>query len=658
MTFFGVGLGGTFQAVAATPPSSGTAGDVELRAQAPDFFSERVIDHSGVLEAGEIREIEEEINQFQIDQQLVIFVVFQPSFDGMSHEEWTQRAVELNGGNNVAVYAVATEDGMAGLSGGQQWPTSDLEAMYESAYAELSAGDFAGSAMALVDTAANAGSMSGESVAWLTGGAAAVAVAGGGIWAYTRGRRKKDEAALLADSRQIDPGDTRRLMKLPMGTLESLAQEELVSTDESIRRGREELDLAIAEFGPDRTRSFTRAMNHSTTTLQRAFQLQQKLTDSIRESQAERRSMLVEIISSCGQADDALDAEAENFAQLRNLLVNADAKLDEITQQTIDVRSRLPRAEQTLEQLRQQYQDEVLESIEDNIEVATVSLNEAEKFLATGRELQDKPAGQQGGLVDALRNAEHAVEVAGRQLLGIEHADENIRSARAGLTDLIDEVETEIREAQQLRQQGSSKGVQADWDRLNDVVTRAGEEVTRAKQSGERDPLGAYTALSDIDAELDEQLDQLRTNTADQQRVLQLFDQQIHNANALIQSAEDLISSRGRVIASQARTSLAEAKRCQAMALQHRINATREAIEYARQAAGHARRAQQQAQSDITDYRNRHMRSGGSGTGAFVAGMVINSLLSGGGRGGGFGGGFGGGGSFGGGGGGSFGGRF
>lgn len=663
MTFFGVSLGGAFQAEATTSQLSDPASSTQLRAQAPDFFSERVIDHSGVLDASQKHEIEEAINQFQIDQQLVIFVVFQPSFDGMDHEAWTQQAVELNGGNNVAVYAVATEDGLAGLSGGQQWQTSDLETMYEAAYAELSAGNFAGSAMALVDAAANSGSMSGESAAWLGGGAAAAVVAGGGIWAYTRNRRKKDEAALLADSREIDPGDTRRLMKLPMGTLASLAQEELVSTDESIRRGREELDLAIAEFGPDRTRSFTRAMNHSTTTLQRAFQLQQKLNDSIRESEAERRNMLVEIISSCGQADDALDAEAENFAQLRNLLVNADSKLDEITQQTIDVRSRLPRAEQTLEQLRQQYQAEVLESIEDNIEVATVSLNEAEKSLSTGRELQSKPAGQQGGLVDAVRNAEHAVEVANRQLLSIEHADENIRSARAGLAELINEIEAEIREAEQLREQGSSKGVQADWDQLNDVVTRAGEEAARARQSGERDPLGAYTALSDIDAELDEQLDRLRATTADQQRVLQLFEQQIHNANALIQSAEDLISSRGRVVASQARTSLAEAKRCQAMALQHRINATREAIEYARQAASHATRAQQQAQNDINEYRNRHNRSGGSGTGAFVAGMVINSLLSGGGRGGGFGGGFGGGGggSFGGGfggGGGSFGGRF
>src|SRR5699024_9203169 len=145
------------------------------------------------------------------------------------------------------------------------------------------------------------------------------------------------------------------LMQLPIETLEALAEEELSSTDESIRRGREELDIAMAEFGPERTRSFTRAMNHSQTTLQKAFELQQRLNDSIPETEAETRAMLVQIVSSCGQADDALDAEAENFAEMRNLLVNADSKLDEITQKTVDVRTRLPRVEQTLADLRARY---------------------------------------------------------------------------------------------------------------------------------------------------------------------------------------------------------------------------------------------------------------------------------------------------------------
>lgn len=622
-------------------PAPAAAGTTAVVAQAPAFYGERVIDHSGVLSASEKHQIEEAINTFQTESQKAIFVVFQPSLGGLSAQDFAREAVALNGGTNVAVYAVATEDRDAGLWLGDDWSQQDADAMFEAAYAELSADDWGGSALALIDAAAGGGSGSG--VAWVGGGLAAVAVAGGGFYAYSRNQKKKYDADVLSGARKIDPADVNQLTRLPLATLESLAQEELVSTDESIRRAREELDLAIEEFGPERTRSFTRAMNHSTTTLQQAFATQQRLNDSIPESEAEKRGLLVEIISSCGQADDALDAEAANFAELRNLLVNAPTKLDEITQQTVDLRSRLPRGEEILARLRQEYPAEALSSIDDNIGAAAVSLDEAEKSLTLGRQLESRPPGEQGGLVDAIRNAEHAVEVANRQLRSIEHADENIRNARAGLPALIKEVEDEVREAADLKQ----RNVRADWDVIDDTVARATARVEQARKQSESDPLSAATSLREIDTELDLHLDQLRATAADQARLLRLFDEQIASAGTTIQSAEDLIASRGRIIGSRARTHLAEAKRLQAMAIQGRNTSTRDAIDHARQASAQGSRALTQAQHNVDDYRNRHSGGGNSGTGAFIAGMVINSLLSGGGS---SGGGFGGGGSRGGGG--------
>lgn len=644
-------FGGAF----APPPAGAEA--TAVVAQAPAFYGERVIDHSGVLNASEKHQIEEAISTFQTESQKAIFVVFQPSLNGLSAQDFAREAVALNGGTNVAVYAVATEDRDAGLWLGDDWSQQDADVMYDAAYAKLSADDWGGSALALVDAAAGGGSGSG--VAWVGGGLAAVAVAGGGFYAYSRNQKKKYDADVLSGARKIDPADVRQLSRLPLSTLESLAQEELISTDESIRRGREELDLAIAEFGPERTRSFTRAMNHSTTTLQQAFATQQRLNDALRENEAEKRSLLVKIISSCGQADDALDTEAANFAELRNLLVNAPEKLDEITQQTVDLRSRLPRGEEILARLRQEYPAETLNSIDDNIEAASVSLDEAEKSLTLGRQLESRPPGEQGGLVDAIRNAEHAVEVANRQLRSIEHADENIRNARSGLGALIREVEDEVQEAVDLKQ----RKVSADWDIIDDAVARATARIEQARKQSESDPLSAYTSLKEIDTELDMHLDQLRATAADQARLLQLFDQQIASAGTSIQSAEDLIASRGRIIGSGARTHLAEAKRLQAMAIQGRNTNTRDAIDHARQASVQGSKALSQAQHNVDDYRNRHSGGSNSGTGAFIAGMVINSLLSGGsggggGRGGGgFGGGGGGfgGGGFGGGGGGGFG---
>lgn len=644
--------------VGAAPLTTALAGPQVLAqapatAVAPEHLTAPVTDYSGVLDASQSTDLTDKIQQYKIDAHKSIFVVFLPSFGDMDNEEWVKQSVTLNGGGNTAVVAIATEQRQYRILGGAEWPQSEIDRMADAAYPSLVNSDWYGAADAAVNAAATSGEMSGESLAWLGGGAAAAVAAGGGIYAYSRRKRKQTSAAVLQDSRAIEPTDTRRLATLPMETLEQLAHEELVSTDESIRRGREELDLAIAEFGPERTRSFTKAMNHSTTTLQKAFALQQRLNDSIPETEAERRSMLVSIISSCGQADDTLDAEAAAFADMRNLLATADRKIDELTQRTVDVRTRLPRAGEQLADLRSRYSEDVLESITDNVDLASASLDEAEKSLATARELEARPAGEQAGLVDAIRDSEHAIEVADRLLGGIERADDNIATAQAGLADLLTEVEDEIREAGDLKRRGISEGARADWQKLDAVVGRAITVVEEARAQSATDPLGAYTALTDIDGELDEQLDRVRETTADQTRQLQILDQQLHSAGSAIQSAEDFIASRGRIVKAEARTLLADAKRLQAQSLQLRTSDTRQAIDFARQAAGTAKRALKRAQSDYNDHQRRQQanyrgRGGGGGMGGIVTGMLINEILSGGGRGGG---GFGGGGFVGGGGG-------
>ncbi|ALC06437.1 chromosome segregation ATPase [Corynebacterium deserti GIMN1.010] len=636
---------------------------VHVLAEAPDYYQENVTDYTGQLTSEDLENIQAAFEEVKASEQKVIFAVFLNSFEGTDPDTWTQEALQINGGGNVLIYAVAPQEGQFGIQGGDQWTASELDAAYDAAFQSLTQQDWAGSAIGLAQSVSGSGSSGsdGSSGLWLGAAGAGAVAAGGGIWAYSRNRKKKTSAATLEDARDIDPRDTNRLIKLPMETLEHLAQEELTSTDESIRRAKEELDIATAEFGPERTRTFTRAMNQSTGTLQKAFEIMQRLNDAIPESDAERRAMLVEIISSCGQADDALDAEAKNFADMRNLLINASSKLDEFTQQTVALRTRLPKATETLDGLRSRYSPEVLESINDNVDLASASLDEAEKVLPQAYELESKPAGQQGGLIDALRHIEHAIATADKLLQGVEHADENISMAKAQVGDLIQEITDEITEAGQLKQQAVADGARADWAALDDAVRTASAALADAHAKAEKDPLGTYTELVDVDSALDIQLDAVRESAADQTRQLRIFDQQLQSAAKQIQKAEDLISTRGRIVGSGARTHLANSQKLYAMAQQNRTRDTAAGTNFARQAAVAAQRATKSAQSDITTYNNRHNNSGGGTTGAIVTGMVINSILNNG-RGGGFGGGFGGGGfgggggGFGGGGGGGFGG--
>ena len=617
-------------------------------------LTEKVTDDAGVLSTQEKAELREKIAQLQKDEHLTLFVYITDEL-GTDPETFAGQAVKDKGPNS-AVYVLSINDRKMGVQAGDAWPKGRLDQMYDAAYDKLASDEYGASALALADaalgnSASNSSASDSSGLAWLGGGAAAIVAAGGGIMYYSRRNTKKNNAQTLESAREIAPDDTDQLNRLPLETLDQLAQEELVSTDESIRRGKEELNIALSEFGPERVRPFTKAMNHSTSTLQKAFHLRQRLDDAVPESPAERRQMLVEIVSSCGQADDALDAQAEEFAKMRDLLIHSDEKLDELTQRTVGLRARLPEAESTLAGLKSNYDEHVLSSIADNPELAAASLDEAEKLLDKARGVQAQPAGQQGPLVGLIRDIEHACEMTDRLISGVENAEENIATARGNLEALIAEVEGEINEARELERQGKAQGTTADWDKLEDLLGRAGSAVDEAKAHGQQDPLGQHTALTSIDTKLDEALDRVREKTSTHARQLDLFRQQISVAESNIQAAEDLISSRGRIIGSGARTALADAKRLHAQALHTERSDIRAALQSSREAVAAAQAALQRAKADMDEHRQRQQRQQmGNAANNIVTGVVIGQMLGGGrGFGGGFGGGSFGGGSFGGG---------
>lgn len=658
-------------------------------AQAVDAgrLDSQLVDGVGILSPDDEQAINDELKQLQQSDRIQFYIVYTDTFGGMSAQEYAETTAAANGGgqgSNVGVLAIAVDDRQYDVyaSPGGTWSQNKLDAASEAAYDELINDNFAGAGLAAAQAVrtgssggagsngnSGGGSNSGDSsgAGWLAAGGLAVVAGGGGVWYYNRRQNKHNSSKLLSDARGISPDDTSSLLRLPVATLEERADEEITSTDESIRRAKEELDLATAEFGADRVRQFTRAMNNSKSVMQRAFRSKKELDSHNALAEDQRRARLVEIISDCGKADRELDSQAEKFAELRNLLAQADSKISELTQRSVAARSQLQRAQSTMASLQENYSPEVLHTIADNPEMAEVSLEEAEDLLAHANELQDKPAGQQQGLVETIRETEHALEVTTRLLDGVENARSNIATAKSSINDLIAEVEEEIAEAAQLKQQGTQDGTPADWDRLDAVVDSAREALAHAKENKNADPLGSYNQLLDADTELDDKLDRVREKSADHQRTLQLLQQQLQSANSRIQSAEDLISSRGRIVKSGARTALADAQRMHAEALQLRQTDARLAIEAARGAGQAAQAAIKRAEDDVKDHQrsmNSHggfggptgrggygYRRGRSSTGSLLTGMVLGSILGGSGGSSGFGGGFGGGGSFGGGGG-------
>lgn len=634
---------------AAAPAALALSTSVQAQATslAPGRLSDVVTDEAGVLSPGEISQIESAVTQVAAEKQKTVRVVYLDSFGSMSAEQWAQEAVNQNG-SNTAVIAISPQERSFAVDAGQMWSQGEVDAMYDAAYARLTQNDWAGAALAAVDAAAGGGAGDGQGGLLVAGGLGVAAVAGGGIWAASRRNTKKTKQAQVAAARELGPGDTDSLSRLPTPALEELARDALVHSDESIRQGKEELSLATAEFGPERVRPFTSAMNTANSTLQRAFATHQRLYDAIPETEPEKRAMLIDIISSAGKANEALQAKSAEFNEMRSTLMRADEEIDKIVQRTIDLRARLEPAEATLEDLRARYSEEILASIAPNVGVARDSLDEAERLLTEARSVASQPAGRQGALVDLLASASHAVEVSDTNLAAIEHADTNIRDSRANLPALITEIEGELREIESLK--GASKqGAQIDVAALDAIAAEARQSLASMDNRAETDPLSLYADLTDLDSRIDAHIDAARGAAADQNRQLTVLQQQLQVAGAQIQSAEDLINSRGRIISSHARSLLAEAKRQFNEARNRATSDTRGAIDFARTATETARRASSSANDDINRYQQqRNQQMAGGVAGNMANAIIWGSILSGGfgGGGGGFGSGFGGGGGF------------
>ncbi|UBI09801.1 TPM domain-containing protein [Corynebacterium coyleae] len=616
----------------------------------PGLLTKPVTDDAGVLTDNERAEIEQAIQQVSQSQGKSVRVVFLRTFGDISPSDWVDQAVAANG-SNTAVLVISPDERAYNVGGGEEWTQAEIDRMNDAAYAQLTQLNWSQAALNAVESVGGSSSSNGDGVGWVAGGLGVAALAGGGMYAATRKGSRKQQAKQIASAKALDPADTDSLGRLPTATLEEVARDALVSADESITQGKEELKLATSEFGAERVRPFTSAMNDATRTLQRAFSTHQKLYDAIPETEPEKRAMLVDIISSSGKAEQALRDKTAEFNDMRGVLMRAPDEVDKILARTVDIRARLEPARATLAQLREAYAVEMLSSIVDNVDVAQASLDEAEKALNDARSLAAQPAGRQGALLDTLAAASHAVEVSDTNLNAIEHAEENIRAAKTNLPALIDEIRAELRDVETVKG-AREQGARIDVASLDAVSAKAQHMLDAMGTRADTDPLALYEELANMDAEIDDALDRARGVAGDQARALQLFDQQMQVCAAQIQRAEDLIRSRGRIIGSHARTLLAEAKRQHAQAIQLRVRDTRTAIDAARTATDTARRAEQAANDDI----RRHQSAQARQTADSLARAVLwGTLLSGGGGGGGYSGGSrGGGGGFGGGGGGGF----
>ncbi|WP_255588649.1 YgcG family protein [Nocardia sp. MH4] len=594
-------------------------------AEPPSRMGPQVVDAAEVLSGADEAGVLEAVDRLYRDHQVKLWVIYVQNFAAMAPRDWAARTAELSGfSDRDLLLAVAVDDRGYWLHGVLPDGVSDgeLDALLAGTVEpDLRDREWA---QAGIDTADGIGSaMRGASVpwGWLVGIGLVVVVGAGGLILFSRKRRRDQDRAELSTAREVDPADSGALAKLSLPTLQALSRERLVEIDDAVRTSAEELALATSEFGETAVTPFRTALDAARAATAKAFTIRQQLDDAVPETPDQQRSMLIDLISTAGRADRELDTQVTDFDAMRDLLIDAPARLDGLTRDIVDLTARQPASEAELARLNSAYPASVLAPIHDNVRMAAERMTFAEQNIDTARTALTRPVGQQGGAVAAIRAAEGAIGQARTLLDAVDQAATNIQQARDGLPAALDELRADLAAAAALTEYGGPE--------LAAAVGAATTTVNTAAAGVDADPLGAFHDAVTADAELDRAIAAASDRKLAVEDLRRRLDRTLTDAAGRVDAASSFITTRRGGVDAEARTRLSEAQRHLDEARRLAATAPDRALVSAQTAADLGGRALEQAQASVRAWESRQPMAGGSQAGAVLGGILLDGFLRG-----------------------------
>ncbi|OBB86879.1 hypothetical protein A5760_03400 [Mycobacterium colombiense] len=624
-TILTVGFGGSLLLA----PSAG--------AQPPFRLADYITDPAGALSNSGHSAVNSALNKLYTDRHIRLWVVYVDNFSGQTAAEWAQRTVSSSDlGDYDALLAVGTtsrEYAFLVPSTIKSINANQVDKLRRNKIEPaLHNGDWSGAAVAAANGLDASPGSSGRAalLAVLAGIVVSLAV----LLLVMRYRGRRRRAAALAAARRVDPTDADALAAVPPQALDDLSRALVVDVDNAVRTSANELDLAVSEFGEDRTQPFTQAVTNAKAALSQAFTIRQQLDDATPETPAQRRELLTQVIVSAARADRELESQTEAFEKLRDLVINAPTRLDSLTQQYVELTTRIAPAEERLAALHKDFSAAALTSVAGNVTAAKERLAFADRNIGSARELAAQAvSGQQAGLVDAVRAAESALGQARALLDAVDNGASDIQHAIDRLPSVMTDIQNDIERADELLKKtpNAKTAHRGDLVAARDAAVRA---VESARAGASDDPLGEFSQLTKADAGLNGRLATLAQEQAAAEQLNRSLEQALFTAQSRARAVSDYVDTRRGSIGSEARTRLAEARRHLQAAEDKRSTLPTEAIAHANAASTLAATAQSLANDDVQLAQRAYMGRGGGDMGAMLGGIIIGNVLSGGIRGG------------------------
>ena len=453
------------------------------------------------------------------------------------------------------------------------------------------------------------------------------------LWLWTRRRRRKRREAEFAAARRVDPADPNALAAVPIDALDDLSKSIVVDVDNAVRTSDNE--LALGRRGIRRQRTPRRSARPSPTRKRhwrRRSTSARSSTTPFPRRRAQRRDLLTRVIVAAAKADRELDAQREAFEQLRDLVINAPdpAGRDDPADGRPDraagpVAAGAGRAAQAVLRYRAGFGGRQRRNGQ-----AAAGLRRPEHHQRAAACVA-RPAGSpdRAGRRRSARRSRRWARRARCWTRWTAPATD-INRAIATLPAAIADIQNGIKAAADAT--GTGQHRRRPTSSAPPATPRSRPSPTR-RASGTADPLGAFTKLTQADAELDRLLASVAEEREAAERLSRAFDQALFTAQSRVRAVSDFIDTRRGSIGPEARTRLAEAVRQLQAAQDKQGRNLNEAIAHANGAAMLA--AQAQSTGQLPTFGRRSAPTPG-GTAApagptwvrCIGGIIIGNILS------------------------------
>src|SRR4051812_40555504 len=322
-----------------------------------DLGPSHVVDQSKVLSPTDEARISDAAKKLYDDHRIDLYVAYVPDFTNPTEAaDWANETAARNGlGQRDYLLAVATDGRTYYLSADDDGPVSadQLDGIEQNDIEpKLHSNDWTGAAVAAATGLGDAVGGGGGGAAFFWVFLIGVIIVGVVVFLVVRSRSsRKKQAATGPATPQSE------LQSIPLPELERRAGSALVQTDDAIRTSEDELGFATAQYGADAVVPFQAALDGAKGQLREAFTLKQRLDDAEPDTDEQRREWNIHIVQLCAAANQALDAQADAFDELRALEKRIPEATTEIAGQAAGLRQRLTTTRTALDALGQTYTD-------------------------------------------------------------------------------------------------------------------------------------------------------------------------------------------------------------------------------------------------------------------------------------------------------------